>query len=67
MTFEYLPYFEITIPDKQTIINNYSLIWINVDVKWPHLQQFELKDPKMPVASLPKVLKPVLLLWCLRQ
>ena len=25
---------------------HYSLIWSNVDVKWLHLEQFELMEPK---------------------
>ena len=48
-------------------MTDYSLIWINVDVKWLHLEQFELKEPKILLTSLPKVLQPVLLWWCLRE
>ena len=45
MTFESLHYFEIDLYIKKTVVTHYSLIWINVDVKWLRLEQFELKEP----------------------
>ena len=37
-------------------MTNYSLVWINVDVKWLYLEQFELKEPKILVACFVVVL-----------
>ena len=53
MTFESLPYFEINMSDRP-VQAHYSLIWINGDVKWLVLEQFEPKRlnklAKSPVA-----------------
>ena len=59
MSFESLHYVQMKI-SRKTIITHYSLIWINVDEKWFLLEQIEVKEAKVLLASLPKVLQPVL-------
>ena len=51
MTFEYLHYFETNISDRPFIITHYSLIWINISVKWLLLDQFDLNTFGMLVKS----------------
>ena len=53
MAYGSMHYFEINTSD---IITHHSLIWSNVDVKLLLLEQFELKEPQILLASLPKVL-----------
>ena len=56
MTLKAVHYSEINILDRLDRIAHYSEIWINMDVKWLLLQQFELKETKILLASLPNVL-----------
>ena len=53
MTFKTLHYSEINISDRP-FITHYSLIWINVAIKWLLLEQFELMQPKILACKLAK-------------
>ena len=63
--FRTLHYFEINNsdityyadPDHITSTLIQIIIWINVDVNWLLLEQTELKEPKILLVSLPKVLQ----------
>ena len=37
------------------VITHYPSIWVNIDVKWLLLEQFELNETKILLASLPKI------------